>query len=261
VSTAVPRLAEPAYSTIDGLTWLTYGDHIIRNAVHAVVVFPDWHAGGRRSVWKAEASLAVLAGLRRIGWGNAMPASILLPDQRHTGLAMKVGSAPVGGRLTCDGLITVETGVMLGITVADCIPLFAFDPECGVAGLAHCGWRGIASGIVEHFAGLLRDAAGSLRATGFLLGPAIGSCCYEVGADLLSRFPEAEVGHYARVTDGRTFFDLKSLVVGRLGDLGVAREKISVDITCTSCKNDVLSSYRASGTEGGRMLAVVMLSR
>jgi YfiH family protein len=149
---------------------------------------------------------------------------------------------------------------MLGITVADCIPLFAVNPEHGVVGLAHCGWRGVASGIVEGFVTHLKDLAAAIEPAHFMLGASVGSCCYEVKHDLLARFSQSEVQRCAEIREGRTFFDLRSVVVSRLVALGVRPDKISVDMTCTSCKNDVLSSYRASGTECGRMLAVVMLN-
>ena len=48
-----------------------------------------------------------------------------------------------------DGLVTNQSGVCLAVTGADCFPVFAYAPS-GVVGIAHCGWRSSAKGIIEN---------------------------------------------------------------------------------------------------------------
>jgi YfiH family protein len=150
---------------------------------------------------------------------------------------------------------------MIGIAVADCIPLFAISPGGHVAGIAHCGWRGIAAGIVEEFFACLDGLAHGDDQARYLIGASIGQCCYEVGRDLLERFSAEEVQASSVTRGGKVFFDLKSVVASRLTALGVKSRQISIDKTCTSCQKYKLSSFRASGTDSGRMLAVVMFTR
>jgi YfiH family protein len=171
---------------------------------------------------------------------------------------MRIGPAGEGG-LECDGLVASTPLTAIGISVADCVPLFAFDVEGGVVGLAHCGWRGLADGVVEELLGVL-EAGGDPARLSFLIGAAIGPCCYRVGEDLLRCFRTEEVRRFSMSTGRDVFLDLKGVVASRLIAGGVRREKISIDNTCTSCKKYLLSSYRADGRDCGRMLAYLMLT-
>jgi copper oxidase (laccase) domain-containing protein len=206
---------------------------------------------------------------------------IIVPRQVHS--ARVCDAEAMAEREECDGLVTARPRVMVGVTVADCVPLLAAGAEAGVAGAAHCGWRGTAAGIVGNFVDAVDskrlsredgdgavDSRGRPRQTGdtaaYLIGPSIGPCCYEVGEDLLSHFSDRDRDTCViRRTDApggktRTFFDLKSAVIARLIDRGVEPEQICVDNTCTSCQQYQLSSYRAGGRDCGRMLAFVMLT-
>ncbi|HEX5725749.1 MAG TPA: laccase domain-containing protein, partial [Longimicrobiaceae bacterium] len=84
-----------------------------------------------------------------------------------------------------DGHLTDRPGLLLAVSVADCIPVSLVDPERRVAALVHAGWRGVAAGIVERAIHRLHDAwgapAGGLR---LHCGPAICGRCYEVGPDV-----------------------------------------------------------------------------
>jgi copper oxidase (laccase) domain-containing protein len=114
---------------------------------------------------------------------------------------------------------------------------------------------------VEEFSGCLGRLAEADDQTRYLIGASIGQCCYEVGRDLLERFSADEVQANSVTRGGKVFFDLKSLVASRLTALGVNPRQISIDKTCTSCQKYILSSFRASGAQSGRMLAVVMFTR
>jgi copper oxidase (laccase) domain-containing protein len=87
----------------------------------------------------------------------------------------------------------------------------------------------------------------------------VGGCCYEVGADLLRSFSGREAGICASVRGGRTFFDLRQLVVLRLLDQGIDRAAVFTDNTCTSCASETLCSYRAQGEACGRMYTFLMI--
>ena len=157
-------------------------------------------------------------------------------------------------------MVTARPLVALGVSVSDCIPLFGVDPDTGVAGLAHCGWRGIVGGVVEEFLRVLESRSADPEHTAFLIGAGIGPCCYEVGNDLLEHFNRSEVSKYTQSTGRGVFFDLKAVVASRLVAGGASPGKISIDNTCTSCQKYLLSSYRADGRDCGRMLAFLMLT-
>ena len=262
-----PQAAEPVYSTRGAVTLITYPGLAGRSVDHGIVVLKDLVTGP-----PGPDTVRTLAGALQASLDPA-PECIVVPIQKHTNVVRQVGRAECGGPpalpdgpvtvhgpATCDGLVTVEAGVMIAVSVADCIPLFALDPEGGVIGLAHCGWRGIASGIVEEFVAGLRRLGGRVEEATYLVGSSIGSCCYEVGGDLLQEFPEGDVESFSVRRGTRTHFDLKHLVVSRLSEAGVGARQISIDKTCTSCNKYLLSSYRADGRRCGRMLAFLMIT-
>jgi len=144
-----------------------------------------------------------------------------------------------------DALFTTCPGLPLAIGTADCYPV-ALE-GLGAIGLAHMGWRGAAAGVV----GVLRaamEAAGAApeRAA---VGPGIGPCCYQVGAEVL-----AELGDYRAFTRrGAEAVDLAAAAVAALEGLEVWRAD-----TCTCCGNGY-RSFRRDGTRL-RQVAVAWLA-
>ena len=152
------------------------------------------------------------------------------------------GSDPLSGGdsrgLTpCDGHVTARDDLALLVLVADCLPV-ALAGRDRIA-MVHCGWRGLAGGIVgrtvEHFDGPPVAA----------VGPGIGRCCYEVGNEVRACFDE-------RFADGR-MLDLRAIADSLLREAGVERVE-HVDL-CTSCREDLFFSHRrdngVTGRQGG----------
>jgi YfiH family protein len=126
------------------------------------------------------------------------------------------------------------------VMVADCLPVALVGPA-GVA-MAHCGWRGLAGGIVA-------EAIAAVGATSAAVGPGIGSCCYEVGDEVLARFDDLE-----GVAEGR-MLDLTAVARALLARDGVA-EVESADL-CTSCEEELFYSHRRDGERTGRQAGLV----
>ncbi len=136
-----------------------------------------------------------------------------------------------------DGLWTDEPGVPLLALSADCVPI-AIAATQGRPALAvvHAGWRGLADGIVE--AGV--EALGAAE-TAAIVGPAVGPCCYEVGAEVSARFDPD-------LTDGE-ILNLWEASERALRRAGVGRVE-RVDL-CTRCNPDLFFSHRHSGPRRG----------
>lgn len=85
-----------------------------------------------------------------------------------------------------DALFTKATGLPLAVFTADCLAV-ALEADSGI-GIAHAGWRGVATGVI----GRLREAmeAAGLRVRRAAIGPGIGPCCFEVGDAVGGRFPD-----------------------------------------------------------------------
>jgi YfiH family protein len=128
------------------------------------------------------------------------------------------------------------------VVVADCLPV-ALVGSGGVA-MAHCGWRGLAGGIVAQAA----DAVGAEAAA---VGPGIGPCCYEVGEEVLSAFADLD-----GVATGR-MIDLTAVATARLERAGVT--VIESSGLCTSCNPELFYSHRRDGKRTGRQAGLVWI--
>jgi YfiH family protein len=143
------------------------------------------------------------------------------------------------------------------VLAADCVPVLLADPAARVVAAAHAGWRGLAAGVVEAAAGAFAQRGGDPAAAVALVGPAIGPCCYEVGAQVrdavAGRYPAA-----AAVTrTGRPSLDLAAGAVEALRRSGFARVRPAGE--CTSDQPDRFFSHRRDGTTG-RQAGLVALA-
>ena len=95
-----------------------------------------------------------------------------------------------------DGHATGARGLLLTVTVADCIPVYLAVPQKHVVALLHSGWRGTAAGILERGVELVKRVA-SVQSSDIVMHCGVGICgeCYEVGSEVLSQFSgRAETG-------------------------------------------------------------------
>lgn len=150
-----------------------------------------------------------------------------------------------------DGHLTRDPGVLLMVTVADCVPVYLVDPARRIVGLLHGGWRGTAAGILE--AGLDRMTACGSLVENVLMHCGVGICgrCYEVGPEVLSACGVPGEGQ------GRGHLDLRAVLAERARRAGV--EKVSTSQFCSAHDRAAFFSHRASGGRDGRMVAYVGL--
>ncbi len=166
--------------------------------------------------------------------------------------------------LECDGIITNQPGVMIGVTVADCVPLLLFDPVKGVIAAVHAGWKGTAAEIGKKGVVALREVFGS--APGDILaaiGPAIGPCCYEVDQPVMDAFKKGASGwelDAAPRGDGKWGLDLAAANRRQLKESGLLPENITVAEQCVSCNSDLFFSYRRDQGDTGRQMGFIMLN-
>jgi YfiH family protein len=151
-----------------------------------------------------------------------------------------------------DGWITTTPGVLLTITVADCIPLYVVVPGRGIA-LLHAGWRGVAGGILEQGLEGLREATGCSPAD-VIMHCGIGICgdCYEVGPEVLRRFG------VPAPSDGPGHLDLRQHLLEQAHRLGVRQATTSP--LCSAHDRSAFYSHRASRGSDGRMAAYIGLT-
>jgi polyphenol oxidase len=154
-----------------------------------------------------------------------------------------------------DALITGVRRIPLAVFAADCLPVFLYDAQKQVIGLVHAGWRGTKENIVGKTIHAMMKQYGSSPDdiyAGF--GPAIRSCCYEVGAEFADRFRHGLVHR-----DGRQYLDLVRINTEQLRRRDIKQANIFDCAICTSCLNDEYFSYRREGASCGRSMAVLMI--
>jgi YfiH family protein len=136
-----------------------------------------------------------------------------------------------------DGHVVRRPGLAPLVLTADCLPVALAGPG-GVA-MLHCGWRGLAAGIVAR-------GALAVEATAAAIGPGIGPCCYEVGAEVLEAFADLGEG----IADGR-MLDLPEVARRLLARAGI--DQIESAGLCTFCEADLFFSHRRDKGFTGRM--------
>ena len=224
------------------------------------------------------------AFLRQLGVvhkGSAWP--LVTARQIHSDLIHCVSGVP-GTALAGDGLITRTPGLLLAILTADCLPVILADTKHRAVGVFHAGWRGTVKRIVEKGVGEMRRWFGTrsqdIRAA---IGPGVHGCCYSVGPEVRTQFEsQFEYGSklFREVEESdpvrekypllfltarapghselpkKIFLDLVEANRRQLIAVGVPAKNISASALCTSCRADLLFSYRAEKGVTGRMMAV-----
>ncbi|HEX6588028.1 MAG TPA: polyphenol oxidase family protein [Longimicrobiales bacterium] len=150
-----------------------------------------------------------------------------------------------------DGHMTRAAGLLLTVSIADCVPVFLVDENARAIALLHAGWRGVAGGMLEHGIDALRAHAGSrperLRVHA---GPSICGECYEVG-------PEVHEALGLPRPSRNTPVDLRGVLARRAVARGVEPDRMTVSAHCTRCGPRRFFSHR--GGERGRQMGVLGL--
>ena len=145
----------------------------------------------------------------------------------------------------CDGHVTDAAGILLAVSIADCVPVSVVNPLTRRIGLLHAGWRGAAAGILER--GLSEVAVGGARA-GLLvhLGPSICGRCYQVGPEVFEALGRPGPSCPEPI-------DLRAVLAERAVAAGVDPAGVSVSERCPRCEPEVFFSHRGGDT--GRQVA------
>jgi polyphenol oxidase len=200
---------------------------------------------------------ATVLGLAGLPWAVAR--------QVHSALVLRVDRAglregppearpPVGEG---DGLVTAEPGVVLAVLTADCAPVLLADPAAGVVGAVHAGWRGLAAGVVEAGVAALVGLGADPAATVGLVGPAVGGCCYEVGADVRAAVGDRYPAALATTRDGRPSLDPAAAAAAALAAAGLGEVRVAGE--CTYDLAERFFSHRRDRGVTGRQAGLVAL--
>jgi YfiH family protein len=198
--------------------------------------------------------------------------------------ALPGDALPSEDPLSGDGMITATPGLLLAIQTADCLPIILVDARRHAIGVFHAGWRGTLQRIVEKGVGEMHRCFGTRpRDLKAAIGPGIHGRCYQVGEEVRVKF-ESQFTYAAKLfrdvkeSDpvrekypllflsarppghgdplNRIFLDLVEANRRQLLAAGVPARNIESSPHCTSCRRDLLFSYRAEKGKTGRLMAV-----
>ena len=182
-------------------------------------------------------------------------ANIAFTRQVHGDTVCEVQHA--GTMEKCDALISNKPDLYLAISVADCVPIFLFDPVTKSIGAVHAGWRGSGAGIVTKTIEMMKERYRANAEMMFAyIGPSAGVCCYEVGEDVASAFLPR---YLDRSGEPKPHLDLKLVNRDLLLQAGLLSLQIEVSDACTICTEELYHSFRRDGQKSGRMLGVIGL--
>ncbi|MGD0776127.1 MAG: peptidoglycan editing factor PgeF [Candidatus Solibacter sp.] len=143
-----------------------------------------------------------------------------------------------------DALTENQPGSVVAVKTADCIPILLVDERRRAVAAVHAGWRGTAAGIASGAVAAMSRRFGTrpedLHAA---IGPGIGECCYEVGAEVAERFGGQGRGHV----------DLPAANQRQLEQAGVTPKRIYASNLCTMCRPEEFDSFRRDREAAGRM--------
>lgn len=156
----------------------------------------------------------------------------------------------------CDGFITKNEGLALGIQVADCAAVVLYEPAARIIAIMHAGWRGAVSGILIEGMNSIKSLGGDLSKLFAYISPCISLQNFEVGEEVASLFPESFCDY---VSYDKPHIDLKGYLVSQLTAEGVLMNNIESSSGCTY-GDDQFYSYRREGQNAGRMLALIKMN-
>ena len=150
-----------------------------------------------------------------------------------------------------DALVTRAPGLALLALAADCVPIALADPDAGVIGAVHCGWRGLVAGVVPAALTAMRDLGATRVAA--ILGPSICAACYPVPGERVAEVRATPGGASAAAGDGR--LDVAAGVRAQLVEAGVVVSAIRTVPGCTA-EDPRLFSFRRDRITGRQGMMV-----
>lgn len=268
---------------IEGVSYITFD---LFQSIPAVTAAVSTRCGGQSQGVYSALNMSFASGenpavirANRAAYLQALhidPAAIVCCNQVH-GIHVEAVGREACGRgaetqdtaiAACDGLMTNQRDVPLTMNFADCTPLLFVDPVHHAVAVSHGGWRGTAGNIGKVTLQHMEEAYGTQpKDVLAAIGPAIGGCCFEVGAEVIAQFrplfSEQELTELTRyiAATGTYYLDLPKANEMLLLQAGIQRQHLENSHICTYCRDDLFYSYRKASKQGqktGRHMAVIV---
>ena len=191
------------------------------------------------------------------------PENLINVHQVHSAKAVVV-DGPLAERPEADAMVTATPGVALAVLTADCQPVLFADPENGVVGAAHAGWRGALDGVLDATIDAMEGLGATRETIRAVIGPSISQQAYEVGPEFLDDFMAEDPDNHRFFANGegdRYLFDLPAYGLHRIRQAGVGQAEWTRH--CTYSDPARFFSYRRATHAGeadyGRLISAIRL--
>lgn len=210
--------------------------------------------------------LAEIVAINRARVAHAMgvaPEALVTVHQVHSADAVLI-TTPPALRPRADAMVTATPGIALAVLTADCQPVLFADPQAGVIGAAHAGWRGARDGVLEATIDAMEALGAQRRNIAAVVGPCISQNAYEVGQEFFETFTDDDPDSRRFFVNGagdRLLFNLPAYGLHRLRGAGIGHAEWTQH--CTYAEPQRFFSYRRTTHAGeadyGRLISVIRL--
>ncbi|ABM44894.1 hypothetical protein X471_00071 [Bartonella bacilliformis str. Heidi Mejia] len=191
--------------------------------------------------------------------------NLITVNQIHSCEVVVVDQPFIGERPKADALVTTTKGLAIGVLTADCGPVLFADPQAGVIGAAHAGWRGSLNGILEKTISVMEKQGAKRQSITAVLGPCIGPHHYEITGEFYDQFMnyQNQFQKYFLKTDKENHFsfNLWAFIMDKLQQEGINASCLHL---CTYQNEQNFFSYRRATHRNepdyGRQISALMLT-
>ena len=183
-----------------------------------------------------------------------IPSNPIWINQTHSSICVDASSTK---RIAeADASFTINPGVVCAVLTADCLPVFVCKKDGSMVGIAHAGWKGLISGVIEGLIESFQCNGADLFAH---LGPAISKNYFEVGSEIKDLYLSKN-SNFARSFSfyrDKHYLDLYDAAKVILESFNIT--VISGGDRCTFKESDEFFSYRRDGINSGRMAHLIWI--
>ena len=168
-----------------------------------------------------------------------------------------VDAQSIKSNVDADASYSSKVGVVCGIMTADCLPVFVSKKNGKMVGVAHAGWRGLVSGVIENLVNSFNSYGCDLVVH---LGPAISKNSFEVGEEVRELYLEKNENFKRSfsIKNNKNYLDLYDAAKVVFEDFQI--QLISGGDRCTFSESSDYFSYRRDGVNSGRMAHLIWMT-
>ena len=183
-----------------------------------------------------------------------IPSNPIWINQTHSSICVDASSTK---RIAeADASFTTNPRVVCAVLTADCLPVFVCKKDGSMVGIAHAGWKGLISGVIE---GLIESFQCNGADLVVHLGPAISKNYFEVGFEIKDLYLSKNISFTRSFSFYRDkhYLDLYDAAKVILESFNITL--ISGGDRCTFKESDKFFSYRRDGVNSGRMAHLIWI--